>query len=513
VPPVVVSATLDLHRQELEVTFDEIVVVASIKTSSLALGAQAESAVSLTGSVAATDDVYALVVTLTLSKTAYDNIMAQEFACTEPGNCQMFIDGGAFTDASNALNMVADGTAPVVKVIEDEVVPVYQQFDAIDMDAGIMNLTFSESVNASSFVAERFILTSYYKDPAALYALTDAAIVSPHGPSVTVQISADDMLTIKYLDLCNDPTDCYSRVERGVATDMFDNQVLATSEPERKGLLPEVFVADSVGPTAVAFSFDASAELLNITFSEPINPTSFEPAGVFFQSAKNVSNGQSVQLTAASHALLQLNQGRLLVVRVGSADLHRMKLLGIAGTAATTFLALSDAAIQDVAGNWNDPIPASAALAVNDDEFSGDVVPPQLRQFVLNLETNSILFIWDETVNTESMDCTKVHLNEYMGPATVDTSTAALCLSGSCTVIAESTTHVRVMLADEDVEIIETHSAIGTSAADTKITCATGTILDMAGRPSVEITPGDNFVATEVVPDLSLAQLESYTST
>jgi hypothetical protein len=168
-PPSLVSFETDLNSGKLHLTFSESIKASTMNVGSIALqSAKALSAgikrVILKGSNVAHSSP--LSVTILLDSDIINEIKSARTFGTNENNTFVTITSAAIKDTSNndVVTILNSDGVQAFAVKPDETKPEVRDF-ALDMNNGIMNITFSEAMDPNTVVSASFILQDKDNSP------------------------------------------------------------------------------------------------------------------------------------------------------------------------------------------------------------------------------------------------------------------------------------------------------------------------------------------------------------
>ena len=153
----------------------------------------------------------------------------------------------------------------------------------LDMNTGILSLTFNEYVNESSLDLQYLTLRSSRDVTAETVTLTNSAtVISFRGTAVTLQLSVQDVNAIK--SQRNLATSIGSTFLEAMANTILDmNQNTLMSIPSNLAEPAEGYISDTNRPSMISFEVDINTETLTIRFSETIDSLTADPTNITLQ--------------------------------------------------------------------------------------------------------------------------------------------------------------------------------------------------------------------------------------
>ena len=253
----------------------------------------------------------------------------------------------------------------------------YQQFD---LNAGIIVLEFSETINATPVNFLALSIQSSFSSAVSNQVLDSSALLASSVSVVSVQLSQEDINTVKLnQDLCTRADNCWVRISPGFIADVHSN-VLA----EENTSFPINFIPDSSPPKVESITLDLDSGSLVINFSEPVNASTFELLNLTIHTP---NDSVMVQLDS-----FQFNNGSDQVLGfLSPQDLNRVK--EAEGGLLRYFITFGSL-ILDTSSNPLTPVlnESTATLVIP------DITRPKLDGFELDLEQGVLLLSFDEPV-------------------------------------------------------------------------------------------------------------------
>ena len=219
--PVLQSFTLDLNSGILQLTFSEDVNASTLNLSRIELHNFAQmNTFMLQSSVPNTGITN--IVKINISGADFNSLTARGI-CTLRTECYLDLQESAIFDTIG-LASIASSNITMIEFIPDTSPPSLSEFTSFDLLSGLLNLTFSESVDVSTLNTSGLILQSSFEDDAEMYRLSNLSSSSPTGPFVSIELPESDISAIKVLPgLCTNRSNCYITADVGVIADVSGN--------------------------------------------------------------------------------------------------------------------------------------------------------------------------------------------------------------------------------------------------------------------------------------------------
>ena len=505
--PTLETWTLDLNVGQVILTFSETVDILTLQPKDIRIRTDISTAdsYSLTGYGDLIPPSADFRFAIQLSEVDANMIKAHTGLGTSLDTSFISITNNVIVDMNaNRVRSIPNGQALQADVyVEDTASPVLREF-SLDMDVGILRLTFDETVAAATFSVSALTLVNRGFRSQVGYTLTDSVASSVDSSIIDVTLTQSDLNAVKAIDsLATSVSDTYISALPQTVEDMNGNLFAEVSTDS--ALQVSVYTSDLTRPSLVSFTLDLGNEQFLLTFSETVRASSFDPTQVTVQSqVSDVLLGtRSVTLTGG---LATSQQGTaVLILQLDDQDADILKSFSDIGTSvANTYLSLTSNTVQDAAGNLIVPVTPTNALQIA--TFTADIIPPQLISFALNLDQRILSLTFDETVASQTFSVTGIQLQD----SSSDPSQSVRLGSFSTTQSANGPILV-VDLSDNDFNSITATFPLATMDTNTFISISGGTVLDTSGNSNTPISSTVNALQiTSHTADLTRPILDSY---
>ena len=422
-----------------------------------------------------------------------------------------FISIESFTVADMNGNQVVEisQSTPlqVTRFTRDAVNPQLVAFD-LDIDAGELTLTFSETVNISSLDVSMITLQADLASPIMdQLSFTpgntsfDTFSLSPDWPIILVQIGSDDLNEIKRLtQLATSNLTSYITLTAEAIDDMSGNSVIPISNGNATQV--SIFIPDITDPILVSFSLDLNLGLLQLTYSETVDFSSLDFTFVTVQNSSFLINSSSVELTGGQTT--NLNDSTVVEVSLDIDDQNAIKRIrSLATSLNNSYLSILSGAILDM--NQNPVVEVNSTNAQQAITFMEDLTDPTLTAFDLDLNTGMIFLFFDETVEADSVDLIQITLQDDR-PASSSNNTYTLTGGISSN---EDSTLITVVLSFFDLNEIKKirDLASDSNGSNSYISITNLTVVDMNDNPVQTVSDAvaiavRNFTEDQTPPEL-----------
>lgn len=499
VRPALDAWTLDMDSGQIVLTFSETVDILTLDHSEISVHSSSGGGRSypLTGVAELTPSDADYLFAITLSEADANSIKADTDLGTSRANSYLTLTANAIFDmSSNAIIGIPSGSGlQAGEFIPDVTVSQLTSF-SLDVNLGLLQLSFDETVLASTFNVSALTLVNRASRYTSGYVLESSTASTINSAVIDVTLSAADLNAIKAIsNLATSISDTYIIATPYTVQDMNGNALeVITSD---NALQVSNYTDDSTRPELMSFDLDLSLEQLVLTFSEAVRATSLDPTQITLQRLPSGS-GRTVTLTGGAGSR---DDAPSITLQLSEEDANVLKLYtNIATSEDNTFISLTSGTVQDPAGNSLVPVPSNNAQQVRG--FVEDLVSPQLVSFTLDLNQQLLSLTFDETVDSGSFSIIDVSLQDRPS-----FPTQTVQLSARSTTASTDGTVFDIQISEDDFNEITAAFSLGTMETDTFIALPAGTVLDMNGNPSVEVSSDialqiSNFTADTTRPSL-----------
>ena len=490
-------------------TFDEPVRVSSILFHYITLISQPTSFPKnfrkLTGGEIDDDTNYngtmKIVVHLTQPDIRHFKLSETDLANDETDTFISVIKGMILDMADNPLVAIPYNESLQVKDIILDTTPATLIDFQLDMNEGLLHLTFNDIINSSTLYApaitiqsSKYIMTDYVT-------LTKSSTTnSDHGYYITVNISTEDLNRIKLNDnLATQLANTYVSMRAEAFMDNFEVDVIAVTSHD--ALPASKFINDTTSPELLYFSLDMDSGTISLTFDETVRANTIVEEEITLLGSSNISNISYVTLI---DGIASTQDSTVVDISIVKDDLNEIKFLTDLGTSTNnTFIAFNSELIMDMNDN---PVSAISEYdAQQAKNFSEDQTSPSLELFSINLTDNTLTLIFDETVNATSLMTTELTIQ---GDVSLEQNAYRLLQSSSGS--SDDSTIIIVYLGLSDLNEIKRLTNVATSKNDTYLSATSLTIEDMNGNHLVSVPFNNAIRASNYYGDTIRPYLEGF---
>jgi hypothetical protein len=254
----------------LTLTFSETVKKSTLNPAQFTLSnlaAAATDSFQLTGGAVSTADTHedSTVVTITLSTDDANTLKEKTTLAVTAADTFITFTADAVRDMAKVApkQIEALTTGLQAAVVQGDVTDPTLTGHDLNMNTGVLRLTFSETMLASSLAPTAFTLHSAPSGTATAVPLTAGVVSTTNSKILTITLDAVDMNNLKFdTTLAVDEASSVVSVALGGVTDMAGaggNALVAVAATDN--LLANAFVPDSTKPELASFKLDMNAQV------------------------------------------------------------------------------------------------------------------------------------------------------------------------------------------------------------------------------------------------------------
>ena len=374
----------------------------------------------------------------------------------------------------------------------------------LDLNTGILALTFSEAINISTLNPNLFFIQS---TPATAntneyYQLNDSTTSNSTGAADTVQIflGVMDLNNIKANSLiATSSRTTYLWFLQGAVYDQSGNPIVSNGNAVRVA----AYIDDSTPPTLNHFTVNMGTGIITLTFSESVDVASLDPTAFLLMNTSNIGSA-AFQRQLTGGTVLSGN-GPVVDLQLNYNDLNFIKAETMFLTSEiNSYISITSAAVQDNSGNPITPIANTAGQQA--EFFITDTIAPTLLNYILDLDSNTLILTFSETVFASTLDAQGITIRS--SPSTMATSSYRL--TGSGRISPSISAVLRVKLLPVDANNLKQDLGLGTSIETTYLSLAANGVLDTNNNNISSIDVTNALRAMDVVPDETPPTLQSF---
>ncbi|KAL5489587.1 hypothetical protein EMCRGX_G018697 [Ephydatia muelleri] len=492
--PIPQTFTLNLNTKSMGISFSNPMITSTLKFFLITISSGSANYTFVSSSALGG---VSPVIQVSISAGDFNRITMNGI-CKPGSSCTLILSKGAAYDVNGLSSLSA--SLSISDFVSDATPPTVVAFSLLDMNTGLLNLSFSEAINVTSFNSTGLILQAFFEGTVPNYRISSLlpASVSASGTTVSITLSYSDLNSVKVSGLCTLRSNCYLLADVDVGRDYYGNPS-STVLSGYAGFPVQQLIYDTTRPMLNSFNFDLNSGLLTLQFSEPVSPSPFNYSGISLQSQAALTNTTgSVSLSVGT--ILVTNGSKTLILTLAPADIIAVKMLSqLASSQTTTFLSMDASVVSDLATlpNQVTPIPAASARAVS--SYTPDMTKPVFIQFTMDLNADQLVLSFNEPVRKSSLNFSGVHIGD--GSTTIPLSNGTIIDPSS-----NLATVVKFIPVRSDIEAIK-GSLLLTGGSDVYVQLDNGTIQDRAGN----FIPSTNVTETgAIIPDTAFPYLVSF---
>ena len=441
-------------------------------------------------------DLRTRTFTVVLEQNDVNAIKALRDLGTNVNNTYLIFREGAILDMFNIPNSEEDGfTVQATAVTADSTPPELNSF-TIDVNNGLIVLTFSETVEAASFDPTALTLQSSDSGTALMYTLQGGSVLSLEDtPYISLELTTADLNAVKAIrGLATSQADTYLSIAMGGVQDIVGLNVTAILEDS--AIQTVNYTTDVTPPILMGVSLNLTTNELILTFDETISAL---PGDVVVEriTIRPDGNDSSIGVPLTVSSQVVSNDSIVIVIELGATDLNRIKLnTGLATDSSNTFVTVERSAFVDMSTNRNGNLEQTLMA----DEFEEDRISPSLSSWSFDLNQGCIQLRFDEPVDVTTLNIRGLTLLDNVTGSVMFTLIDAFTNSSNGTLI-------KLFILDEDLNSIKQNESLLTAISNAYLSLDSTFIQDMNGQP---LTPVAAQQAEAFVPDSSRPYLIQY---
>ena len=413
-----------------------------------------------------------------------------------------------------------DNATKVSLFVNDTTSPGLVSFD-LDMNLGMLSMTFDETVNVSSFSVQQIVIQhddySFMASMTLWYPLDGGTISTNDSTIVDIMLDVNDLNEIKRLtSVATSENNTYIRITSGLVRDMNTNPV----EEIINGRALQVtrFTPDMISPEIVEYHLDMDTGMLHLTFSETVNASSLDITSLTIQSAASQVMDRYRQLTEESTDRSGQDSTVISIV-LGFSDINRIKDIDMLALGReSTFIVVqsyvpidmfsgsgsfsgsgiasgfeddhNDTLILDMNGNPLIPIRNGDALQA--DNYTADTTSPFLLSYHFDFIDEEAILHFNEPINVSTVNFDQISLQDG-----IDANDTYTLLGGTAFSYNDSLTIV-IEFNETDIDKLKLHPSLTTSVEDTHLTFTRTAFFDKGTIPNRVVPLLDGVNASQV---------------
>ena len=502
-PPNIDSFTLDLNSGSMSLFFSERIQNDSIDYSQIFLignGISSQDGYSLNGSLVISITAPSLttepIVSIQLPARVQSIIASDTTFCSSVQNCFLTWRNDSFRDLNGNLAIESSFPIPPINIILDMTSPTLSFF-TMDLDNGILNLTFSEPINTiDAFLVSAVILT----DGVSQQEDVSGTILEDFG-GLNAAISI--LLSSRSLNIAKNLTMPRLAIQASATIDAAGNTLTPVSIMD--SLQAFSIIPDQTSPVLLGFiPNDPSSRQIILTFDEFVNTASWN--GNQLQITLQVSAGD-ITNTSFTRGMLTPTFSDRIMYTFDSTDEYippfsSQFMEGYYN--GSIILRAGEGLLTDIAGN---SLSSSGPFTYTTQP--PDVTPPSLVSFNLDINMGLLQMTFNEPVNILSpinqilfIDNSSIlHLTQVytlIGNGTFSTGMGSLPM-------------LSLILDTEDLNAIKVNQQLCSSSSNTFLIVSSGLAEDRSGNRIQENTIGiqvSNYIPDTEPPTISSSNLD-----
>lgn len=508
--PRLLGFSFNRNLGNLSLTFTEVLLLESFNLTEVRLqhNYSLVPAISrvLTGGVASGPRGVLPIYDIALNTDDQNAVKRTDDLAINENNTFISLSAQTVVDRNNnpVVAVPSSNAAQVTEVIPDVTRPLLSSFE-IDLDAGILDITFDEVVQAVTLQTPRIVLQNGPAFGGESVTLTDSSTVRiVNDVNLIINLSFSDLNNVKLArNLCTRHGDCNLNLTFDAVRDMSSNAILASA----MAIPTSNLTVDLTRPRLISFNISLDAEIIYLEFDEAVDALTFNVWQLSLQSIADATSGAVQELTLTNSSTTLSPSGYLINVTLGFTDLNELKdLRNLASDSSNTYLRFTQQFIRDMNRNLVVAIERDSARSVS--HYFFDQTSPALRQFNFDLNTGTMLLRFSETVDLATVDLTQMTLHST---SPVHQASENFTLTATSSATRPTVTNINVTLSLADLNRVKELDRLCVANASTCfISLTSRAINDTAGNRLSPVLITQAFPVYNYTSDTARPVLESF---
>jgi hypothetical protein len=383
-----------------------------------------------------------------------------------------------------AANDTSPTVRPTTSIASND--PILTEF-IFDQGGAMIQMTFDQNVLAKSLditmfhlqsdkvfvqdVTETFNITNFYNDLDLLGNTTDVVIYFTQPEFYRLRL---------YPLLGSSNMTTYLSIDRGaIYSSESENSNAEYSSTD--AFQVTTYVKDILPPFVVQYTLDMNSGVMNLTFSEPINNSTFQLDGLAFQNIRNnyLGTGSYVKLINQGYSIILTGIYNLqLSVHLGTENLNLLKILGnLCINPSTTFLSSWQPFVNDTAGNPINLVAFDKFSGMATDFYTYDITPPSLLSWAFSYNTGVLVLYFSEVVDLAFFNYSKI---SFSSSKIVDSSTVLLNVGTPGPPVALRASFMNLTIFGDELNNLKSQTVLFRNISTTYLVLGASAVVDAA---------------------------------
>ena len=364
--PTINAFELNLTSETLTLHFDDVINSSTFDASGITFqsgrGIQPAQSFTLTpDSVTSSVNGYTIVVRL----SSYDlnGLKQMRNLCTNEQNCYMIVSNTTISDTYGRSNMPISNSDALsaLSFTSDQVRPMLISW-LLDMNRGVMTLSFSETVDITTFQITQLTLQNSASSPISFFTLTNYSHLIPADAAAEfeVSLSINDINAIQAdATIGTSSSDSFLALTPDAISDMSFNSIVPIISTD--ALQVSDHIPDATPPSLVSFSANFYTRMLILTFDEIVRASTFD---VSLLRIGNSDFSAAYRLTSSSY--VSSMDSTVILVTLSQTDLNSIRATSnLATSVDNTYISAPASTVSDTNDNPLIEIPSTSPLQVS----------------------------------------------------------------------------------------------------------------------------------------------------
>ena len=350
---------LDLNRGTLTLSFDDVMDIQSLRPTQIQLLSYPNDTLfsyTLQGGYyeAVSPDLWDdYNVTFYLEFDDLNAIKILTELATEPDNTYISITRDVMDDIYRQKSQpVLPSNALKVQTFTPDTKPPELLNYTLDIDSGLLSLTFSEAVLPSSLIIDGItIASSQNQSQSYSYTFSRPPFIPDNETGIVVLNITLDLVDNAGLQsmtgLALTPNDTFLSIKNGSILDMNGNWLVPIGFED--GLIAVEVIEDTTNPRLDSFELNLNDNYLLLSFTEAVDPSTLNLSSILIYNSSNSTLRREEQTLSPLSRVTTLDNSAVLRISLTSGDEDDLKqfLRPIANSMNDTFLSMAYGGVYD----------------------------------------------------------------------------------------------------------------------------------------------------------------------
>jgi hypothetical protein len=329
---------------------------------------------------------------------------------------------GAFVPILPSRAINSSDAFRVTTFIKDTI-PAFLTKYNLDMNSGVMNLTFSEPIDSTSFQIEGLAFQNFrndFQETSSYVKLVrtggyTATVYGKYLLDVSVQLGVQNLDLIKIRgNLCTNYDTTFLSIFQSFVNDTSGNPIVLPlyTNSFYNGIPPTAYVFDTTSPILLSWDFNSNTGVLILFFSEVVDLAFFNYSKITLSTDRIITGSTTlVRIDAPGPPVALLANFMNLTIVGDKLDQLRVQPK-LFKDIAFSYIVLAPEAVRDAAqlANHYLGLDATPTNAMQISQLLHDTTPPIVEFFTVDMNTQTITLTLSKIINIQAFQLAQLTL-------------------------------------------------------------------------------------------------------